>query len=285
MKKNIIEPASLVALGCVVGLNLTNPMQGKPIEACSLQSNLSCMEYSIPLTATSGAIVTQSSILANTGQDVKVNTTKKMYATTNVNVRTRDSLDSEVITVLKRGDVIYTFEKQDNGWTKVLYKNEVRYVCSKYLSKKKPKEEVLGSYIEYTAPSGHHPKSYMDWDCITSPSSQQYKLKQSCYIGNYGVIMHQGRYCVALGSGFIKTGVGTKFDLVLANGTVIPCIAGDMKADAHTDSSHRITCHDGSIAEFIVNTSSLVSRARQMGDISYSCNEWNSEIARIRVYQ
>ncbi len=162
----------------------------------------------------------------------------------------------------------------------------IRYIHSKYLSKNKPKEEVevLGDYIEYITPSGHRPKTYMDWDCITSPSSKQYKMKQQSYIGNYGVIMYQGRYSVTLGSGFIKC-VGTKFDLILANGTVIPCIAGDMKADIHTDDGNRITSHDGSLAEFIVNTSSLVSKARKMGDISYSCPAWNSEIAKIRVYQ
>ena len=283
MKKNIIEPASLFALGCVIALNITNPSAEKVIESCSLQNNFN-MEYTTPFTITSSAITTQSSILAS-GQNIEVNYAKKMYATTDVNIRANDNLKSEVVAVLKRGDTIEVFERQNNGWSRVLYKNQIRYIYSDYLSKKKPREEVLENYVDYIAPSGHHPKTYMDWDCITSPSSAQYKLKQQSYIGKYGVIMHEGRYCVALGSGFIKSGVGTKFDLILANGTIIKCVAGDMKADAHTDENNKITSHDGSIAEFIVNTSSLVSKARRMGDISYSCPEWNSEIAKVRVYQ
>lgn len=299
MKKIKIGATSLAAIGCAVGLNVLNPLQEVENKRFSLQSDLNYIEYHAFNTVTSSAVVQKEDSILNRPkednilllndikQKVNIKEATKMYVTTNVNVRTGADLKSDVITVLKRGKAVKVFEKLNNGWTKVLYKNKIAYICSKYLSKKKPKKEVeiLGNYIEYTAPSGHHPKSYMDWDCITSPSSKQYKLKQSCYIGNYGVIMHQDRYCVALGSGFIKTGVGTKFDLILANGTVIKCIAGDMKADAHTDSTNRITSHDGSIAEFIVNTSSMVSNARRMGDVSYSCDAWNSEIAKIRVYQ
>lgn len=299
MKKIKIGATSLAAIGCVVGLNIFNPLQEVENKRFSLQSDLNYIEYHPFNTVTSSAVVQKEDSILNRSkkdsilllndvkQNVNITEATKMYVTTNVNIRTGDSLKSDVITVLKRGEVVETFEELNNGWTEVLYKNEIAYICSKYLSTEKPKKEVevLGNYVEYSAPTGHHPKTYMDWDCITSPSSKQYKLKQSCYIGNYGIIMHQDRYCVALGSGFIKTGVGTKFDLILANGTVIKCIAGDMKADVHTDNTNRVTSHDGSIAEFIVNTSSMVSNARRMGDVSYSCDAWNSEIAKIRVYQ
>ena len=283
MKKIKIGATSLAIIGCVACLNVLRPLQEVENKRFSLQSDLNYIKHYAFNTVTSSAVVQKE----NNISPKDVNKTTKMYVTANVNVRKGKCLKTDVITVLKKGKAVKVIEKLNNGWTKVLYKNKIAYICSKYLSKKKPKKEVevLGNYVEYSAPTGHHPKTYMDWDCITSPSSKQYKLKQSCYIGNYGVIMHQDRYCVALGSGFIKTGVGTKFDLILANGTVIKCIAGDMKADAHTDSTNRITSHDGSIAEFIVNTSSMVSNARRMGDVSYSCDAWNSEIAKIRVYQ
>lgn len=283
MKKIKIGATSLAIIGCVAYLNVLRPLQEVENKRFSLQSDLNYIKHYAFNTVTSSAVVQKE----NNISPKDVNKTTKMYVTANVNVRKGKCLKTDVITVLKKGKAVKVIEKLNNGWTKVLYKNKIAYIYSKYLSRKKPKKEVevLENYIEYSAPSGHHPKTYMDWDCITSPSSKQYKLKQSCYIGNYGVIMHQDRYCVALGSGFIKTGVGTKFDLVLANGTVIKCIAGDMKADAHTDSTNRITSHDGSIAEFIVNTSSMVSNARRMGDVSYSCDAWNSEIAKIRVYQ
>ena len=291
MKKNIIEAASLAAISCAVYLNVMNT---PPMIANDVSSNHSKF-YSIKNVTTPSAIIDDinnpdKGVLTNYGQDIKVCVAKKMYVTTDVNVRMKDNMNSKVVRVLKRGTPVKVFEKQDNKWARVLYKDKICYIYSKYISKKKPVEpkkkvEVLGDYIEYYAPGGHHQKSYMDWKFITSPSSAQYKLKQQCYVGNYGVIMYQGRYCVALGSGYIKTGVGTKFDLILANGHVIQCIAGDMKADAHTDDSNRITSHDGSIAEFIVNTSSLVPKARRMGDIGYSCDEWNSEISKIRVYE
>ena len=284
MRKNILEPASLILGSTALSLLIPSPI--KSIEATQIQSEQQNIECYVPNIVTSSAITTQSSILENTGQNIEVHFAKKMYATSNVNIRTEDNLKSDVVTVLKRGQSIKVFECQKNGWSRGLYKKRIRYIYTKYLSKTKPKNEVedLGEYIEYIAPSGHHPKTFMDWVCITDTSSKQYQLKRSSYIGNYGIIMNGGRYCVALGSGFIKY-VGTKFDLILANGTIIPCIAGDMKADQHTDSSNRITSHDGSIAEFIVNTSSLVSDARRMGDISYSCDSWNSEIAMIRVYK
>ena len=297
MKKNLIDATSktlLAAISCATCLNVMHPsLNVINDDVPSNKYKVYCMQK----TTTQSAIINNesSSVLSNCGQYIEVNVAKKMYVTTNVNVRTKDNMKSKVVKVLKRSTPVQVFEKQNNGWSRILYKNKIRYIYSKYLSKNKPKKiknvkkqvyvEKLGNYIEYTAPSGHHQKSYMDWKFITSPSSKQYKLKQTSYIGDYGIIMNQGRYCVALGSGYIKTGVGTKFDLILVNGTVIPCIAGDMKADAHTDSSNRITSHDGSIAEFIVNTNSLTSSARRMGDVSYSCPSWNSEIAKIRVYQ
>lgn len=292
MKKNILESVSLIVLGCVTSLSILNPIihPTQLIEASSIQLNLKHdIESCVPNIITSSAVVVSKSsinILEDKEHDIEINFAKTMYATSNVNVRLHDNLKSDIVTVIKKGETVKVFKNQSNGWSKILYKDKIRYIYSKYLSKNKPKAEVeiLGNYIDYVAPSGHHPKTYMDWDCITSPSSKQYEIKQQSYIGNYGVIMYQGRYSVALGSGFIKC-AGTKFDLILANGTVIPCIAGDMKADIHTDDSNRITSHDGSMAEFIVNTSSLVSKARKMGDISYSCPEWNSEIVKIRVYQ
>lgn len=287
--KNVLKSASLIALGCVTSLSISNSTHSiQPIAAFSTQSNLKHIEYCAPNIVTSGAVVVSKrniNVLEDKEQKIEINFAKTMYTTTNVNVRENENLKSNIITIIEKGETVKVFKIQNNGWSKVLYKNKIRYIYSKYLSKNKPKKEVeaLGDCIEYIAPSGHHPKTYMDWDCITSPSSKQYKMKQQSYIGNYGLVMYQGRYSVALGSGFIKS-VGTKFDLILANGTVIPCIAGDMKANIHTDASNKITAHDGSIAEFIVNTSSLTSKARKMGDISYSCSEWNSEIVKIRVY-
>lgn len=223
-------------------------------------------------------IVTLFSLLCK--DQVKANDT--VYAKTTVNIRSKPNKNSKSISLLYYGQSVKRLTKLSNGWSKVLYKNKIRYIKSKYLTKNKSYEE-LGKYKLYKAPTGHHQKSYMDWDCITDRTSQQWKFKQKCYVSKNGVIKYKNRYCVALGSYYCKK-IGTKFDLILKNGKKIKCILADQKADKDTDSFNRITSHDGSITEFIVDTSSLNKMSRLMGDISYTSKKWNSEIKYIKVY-
>ena len=241
--------------------------------------------FNIP-TVTTETGVTVCPYLLNTQENkgIKVRKIETYYTTTSVNVRTKPTQKSKSVKVLGYCTEVRFIEDLGNGWSRIFFQNHIRYVCSKYISKNKPPKQPLS--VIYSAPTGHHPKTFMDWDCITSVSSKQYQLKQQCYIGEYGIIMHEGRYCVALGTGYLgDDGVGRKFDLVLKNGTIIKCIALDIKANQHTNSSNTVTVHDNSIAEFVVNTSSLTQAARRMGDISYSCDEWNSEIESIKVYE
>ena len=140
------------------------------------------------------------------------------------------------------------------------------------------------SYQEYTIPSNSGFKSYMSYLAITSKSSPQYKLQnQFAYTGQYGIRQVDGRFCVAIGT-FSNATVGTYVDLVLENGIVIPCIVGDFKANVHTDSSNIITVHNGCVSEFLVDTSSLHTTAKKMGNISYCESGWNSPVKSIRVY-
>lgn len=114
----------------------------------------------------------------------------------------------------------------------------------------------------------HSPfKSYMDYRTITSTGSPQYKLQQQANSVN-GFRMLGGRYMIALGSAFGK--VGDHVTIVLESGVSIPCIIGDIKADHHTDSSNKVHLSDGSIIEFIVDTGSLSSKIKSMGDCSYA---------------
>ena len=82
----------------------------------------------------------------------------------------------------------------------------------------------------------------------------------------------------------IEIQVGDYVDITLRNGIIIPCIISDVKADKDTDKD-RIKTSDGSIAEFIVNTKIISHKTSIMGDISYACNEWNSNIVMIRRYE
>ena len=56
-----------------------------------------------------------------------------MYATNKVNVRTKPSTDSDVISKLNRGDSVETYGEED-GWTRVQIDGTYYYVSSEYLS-------------------------------------------------------------------------------------------------------------------------------------------------------
>lgn len=127
-------------------------------------------------------------------------------------------------------------------------------------------------------------KSYEDYRDITSPTSPHYRLqKHYAYTNSDGIRMVEGRYCIALGSYFTTT-IGQYIDIVLANGAIIPCILGDQKADAHTDSLHIAHRTDGSVVEFIVDLDKLPRTPKIMGNISYSYDEWQSPVVQVIVY-
>lgn len=144
--------------------------------------------------------------------------------------------------------------------------------------------EVIKEDDEYSMPSTSGFKSYMSYKAITSKSSPQYKLQSNyAYTGNYGIRQVDDRYCIAIGT-FSGAAIGTYVDLVLENGTVIPCIIGDFKANIHTDSKNIVTMHNGCISEFIIDADKLHATAKKMGDISYCNKEWNSPVESIVVY-
>lgn len=138
-------------------------------------------------------------------------------------------------------------------------------------------------YISKYVPSNNSFKSYMSYKAITMKSSPQYKLQQTAYTDMYGLRMADGRYCIALGTYYTST-IGTKVDVVMANGSILKCIVGDLKANRHTDSQN-IRAQDGSVVEFIIDKNSLHPMARRMGNISYAAEKFSGEIIEIRVYQ
>lgn len=151
------------------------------------------------------------------------------------------------------------------------------YISKEFLSNKEIK------YISYSMPYTSGFKSFMPHNLFSS-KSRQGKLQLSCYTGKYGIRQYNGRYCVALGSHF-KTDIGQYFDLILNNGTVIPCIMADQKADCDTDSDNIITVANGCVTEFVVDYSCLNSAAKKIGDISYCTDEWQSRVIEVRVYK
>ena len=206
---------------------------------------------------------------------------KYMYAKTTVNIRTQPNRNSKIIGQVNWNDKVKVVSKINNNWYRIKYKKKYRYVHSDYFRKNKAK------YKEYSSPSSKTFKSFEDADCITNSTSLgQGRLKKKYHLDKKtGVWMVGDRYCVALGSYYTKT-IGKKIDLVLKHKGkthILKCITGDGKADKDTISNHRIH-KDGSVAEFIVNTSSLPKMARIMGDVSYAGKMFKGKITKIRVY-
>lgn len=162
--------------------------------------------------------------------------------------------------------------------------NEKNIVEIEKIIEEVPIDNFEQFYTEYQVPSNRGFKSYMSYKAITSKSSPQYKLQSIAYTGEFGIRQVDGRFCVAIGT-FSAATVGTYIDLILENGTVIPCIVGDFKADIHTDSTNKVTSHNGCVSEFLIDKTALYSTAKKIGDISYCKEEWKSPVKIIKVYE
>ena len=128
----------------------------------------------------------------------------------------------------------------------------------------------------------HGFKSYTRYTAITRKSSLQYKLQHDyAYTGTYGIRQVNGRFCIAVGTGVTKK-MGQYVDVVLENGTVIPCIVCDQKADQHTKSDRITTAHNKCVCEFYLDT--VLPEIKECGDASKACPEWQSPVCEFRVY-
>lgn len=147
-----------------------------------------------------------------------------------------------------------------------------------------PRNGYVKEYISYQVPSNSGFKSYMEYTVFSS-SSSQHRLQQIAVTGQYGIRMVNGRFCSAIGTHFFgNASIGQYFDIVLENGTIIECVLADVKSDAHTDANHIMTVHNGCVSEFVVDKSQLHDMARQMGNVSYVDDSWQSPVVEIRMY-
>lgn len=224
--------------------------------------------------------------LLNTKENSKIKVKefvyKKVYVKgNNVNIRILPNLNSKVVDKYSLNKEIMCCKINEN-WYRFEVGNKARYISANFVSKEKV------TYRTYPVPSNSGFKSFMPYSVngrsIFCSTSKQRKLQDNFgYSGKYGIRQVDDRFCVAIGS-YFTTDIGTYFDLVLENGTVIPCILADGKANCDTDANNIITVHDGSVAEFIVDMSILNSNAKRDGDISSCTSDWNSPISEIIVY-
>lgn len=205
------------------------------------------------------------------------------YAKTTINIRAKPNIDSKIIGRIYWNDKVKFLKIEDKKWAMINYKGKKRYLCKKYLRNKKHK------YKSYSSPTSNTFKSFEDSKCITSNKNiPQGKLKSEYHLDyRSGVWMIGNRYCIAVGSYYTKR-IGVKIDLVLShNGRkhILKCITADSKSDKDTTNNHRVHKKDGSVVEFIVKTRYLPTKAKLMGDISYSGKKFKGKIKEIRVYK
>ena len=134
-------------------------------------------------------------------------------------------------------------------------------------------------------------KTYMRYQYLgyQSWNRQGHLTRQTkAYTGKYGIRMIDGRCLIALGSRFSTT-IGTYIDVILEDGTVIPCMLGDGKSDAHTDPTHTYQKWDHSIVEFVIDSemadySDYRAKYPEVQGNFTNVPELSSKVAYIKVY-
>lgn len=116
-------------------------------------------------------------------------------------------------------------------------------------------------------------KPYMDFRCVTSPESEQWKLlhSENCVSTGNGLMCVDGYYCVAMGQNFGS--IGDRFIAVLEkdNGEryEVGLIMADAKQMCHTRNGEGWVGVNGHVFEMVVDTDILNPNARVMGDCNY----------------
>ena len=116
-------------------------------------------------------------------------------------------------------------------------------------------------------------KPYMDFRCVTSPESEQWKLlhSENCVSNGNGLMSVDGYYCVAMGQNFGS--IGDRFIAVLEknNGEryEVGLIMADAKQMCHTRNCEGWVGVNGHVFEMVVDTELLNPSAKVMGDCNY----------------
>lgn len=94
-------------------------------------------------------------------------------------------------------------------------------------------------------------KTYMYGSAVTNTASAQYQLISRAYVGDYGIMMVDGCYLVAMGTAYANY-IGQRYQVTFETGQVINVMIGDVKQDIHTDQYNSAGAANGDLLEFIV---------------------------------
>lgn len=158
-------------------------------------------------------------------------------------------------------------------------------------------EEKEPEFIEYALPSVYYGdidfstfSPYMDYKMVTDTSSNSYQTLNSekLYIDDNGLCRYsvdddqftidgKDDYVIALGTYYKEKGKTGQRYLIHTTGGYYTAIAGEEKADEHTDDYHMFVKHgeNGQYAgmiEFLVDTDYLDSDIRTMGTVT-ACDD------------
>lgn len=193
----------------------------------------------------------------------------------NVAVFAKPSVKSKLLGYLRYGESVSGTLTDDEKWLEVTYGDSTGYILNSKFS--------VGGLPSrtFTMPANSGYKSFMYSSSIKSWDPA--KVKKKAKIGKYGILTVNDRFCVAIGT---KANVqdGQYFDVILKNGTVIPCIKCDTKDNRDTLANNMITRDNGCCLEFVVDKAQLNSKAKGRGDISFVCDAWNSPVAKLEIY-
>ncbi len=123
--------------------------------------------------------------------------------------------------------------------------------------------------------------TYMGWQTITSPSSNQYKLREAAGMNfddeGFGII--NGRYVIACTTTF--GGVGDYIDFYLQDGTILACVIGDIKSESDanwTRFGHTTPPNGLSVVEFVVDKTSWYGSGHANPGTPSCHPEWKQQI-------
>jgi len=136
-----------------------------------------------------------------------------------------------------------------------------------------PEYDGFKSYERGVLENGH---------CIFHKNTRQYELQKMAKTTTNGFRRVNKRFLVAVGTRFTDK-VGQYITIVLKNGTEIPCVVGDIKADKDTDESNTFS-ENGCCSEFIVDIRRLNEAVRDHGDVSDIRKSWDSPVSIIIVH-
>ena len=147
---------------------------------------------------------------------------------------------------------------------------------------------TAGTSVELPAGLGSQ-FTYMDWQAITDPSSNQWKLKQQAGMNfdeeGFGRI--NGRYVIACTSTYGP--VGDYVDFYQEDGSVIQCIIGDIKSQSDTGCNEWGHNNGLNVVEFVVDRDSwytVDANGKKHGNHANPGNkglheEWKQNITKV----